>query len=348
MIVTPEGLNVFPEDVERVLNADSGRARFGGRRRRDGTAKSACTRCSSSIRASARTTSCGSANAQLDDHQRIRGARVWPGAELPRTEGTRKLKRREIREWVQTGARRRACRAGHGAASKPSSSASCGGPRASRRAPRSRSSGLSSLERVELMVALEDAFKTRIDEAAFAGARRGGPAAACRSAPAIGRACRRAGRLSARGIAAWPVRAMRGGQSVGVPAAARARVRVDPRRGARAPARSARPGDLRVESSEPHGRAGDSGGAAAARARGAWRRRWRRNSSRRTSFPSSSRGRSGSPTASTTSSRRCSSMRFRCRSAKPARGRRCATSASCSSDGFSVSDLSRRQADRAR
>ena len=33
MIVTPEGLNVFPEDVERVLNEIAGRARLGGRRR---------------------------------------------------------------------------------------------------------------------------------------------------------------------------------------------------------------------------------------------------------------------------------------------------------------------------
>ena len=33
MIVTPEGLNVFPEDVERVLNALAGRPRVGRRRR---------------------------------------------------------------------------------------------------------------------------------------------------------------------------------------------------------------------------------------------------------------------------------------------------------------------------
>ena len=37
------------------------------------------------------------ANARLIDHQKIRAAVVWPEAELPRTEGTRKLKRRELR-----------------------------------------------------------------------------------------------------------------------------------------------------------------------------------------------------------------------------------------------------------
>ena len=44
------------------------------------------------------------ANAQLADHQRIRAASIWPGAELPRTEGTKKLKRHEIRSWLQSGA----------------------------------------------------------------------------------------------------------------------------------------------------------------------------------------------------------------------------------------------------
>ena len=32
----------------------------------------------------------------LPDPQKIRGVSVWPGPELPRTEGTRKLKRRDI------------------------------------------------------------------------------------------------------------------------------------------------------------------------------------------------------------------------------------------------------------
>jgi hypothetical protein len=44
------------------------------------------------------------ANARLESHQKIRRALVWPQAELPRTEGTGKLKRAAIREWVRTGA----------------------------------------------------------------------------------------------------------------------------------------------------------------------------------------------------------------------------------------------------
>ena len=105
MIVTPEGLNVFPEDVERVLNQlpgvrDSAVVGVAGRR---AAATSGCTPCSSSTRASIPTPSCARPTPQLADHQRIRRALVWPEPELPRTEGTRKLKRAAIRDWVQSG-----------------------------------------------------------------------------------------------------------------------------------------------------------------------------------------------------------------------------------------------------
>ena len=47
------------------------------------------------------------ANQQLQDHQRVRSFSVWTGGELPRTEGTRKLKRQAIRDWVASGAQAR-------------------------------------------------------------------------------------------------------------------------------------------------------------------------------------------------------------------------------------------------
>ena len=42
------------------------------------------------------------ANAQLQEHQRICTWSIWPTSDCPRTEGT-KLKRRAIRDWVQSG-----------------------------------------------------------------------------------------------------------------------------------------------------------------------------------------------------------------------------------------------------
>jgi long-chain acyl-CoA synthetase len=168
MIVTPEGLNVFPEDVERVLNAIPGvrdsavvGVPIGSEERvhavlvlEPGTDAEAVVR---------------QANAQLDDHQKVRRALVWPETELPRTDGTRKLKRTAIREWVTSGgAAPRLVQQGTDALA--ALVAKYAGREDLSPQTTLQELGLSSLDRVELMVALEDTFQTRIDEGAFAGA----------------------------------------------------------------------------------------------------------------------------------------------------------------------------------
>jgi long-chain acyl-CoA synthetase len=109
------------------------------------------------------------ANPRLESHQKIRRALVWPQAALPRTEGTAKLKRAAIREWVRTGA------APAPAAAATDTLSELVAKHAGREGLSPTTTidelGLSSLERVELMVALEDAFQTRLDEKAFSGAR---------------------------------------------------------------------------------------------------------------------------------------------------------------------------------
>jgi len=166
MIVTPEGLNVFPEDVERVLDAQAGVRESAVVGVTDGAQERVhavlllepATDTDAVLRA---------ANASLQDHQRVRAASLWPGVALPRTEGTRKLKRNAIREWVASGARPVAAAAGHSVEALIE------------RFTRGREVaegttleelGLSSLERVELMVALEDTFQMRFDESRFAQA----------------------------------------------------------------------------------------------------------------------------------------------------------------------------------
>src|SRR5690606_19737201 len=109
----------------------------------------------------------GLANGRLQDHQRVKSVSVWPGAELPRTEGTRKLKRTQIRTWVISGAAPAAAPTG---SSVEDLIARFAHGRDVSGATTFDELGLSSLERVELMVALEDRFQTRIDEARFAGA----------------------------------------------------------------------------------------------------------------------------------------------------------------------------------
>ena len=106
LIITPEGLNVFPEDVERVLIRTAGvrdaavvgvPATAGGSDER----VHAVLVLDPEIDPDAVVRA---ANIALADHQKIRRAIVWPEPELPRTEGTRKLKRAMLRDWVLSGA----------------------------------------------------------------------------------------------------------------------------------------------------------------------------------------------------------------------------------------------------
>ena len=166
MIVTPEGLNVFPEDVERVLDALPGVRESAV----VGVTEGAQERVHAVLRLDPGAdldAIVRAANATLDDHQRVRTASVWIDGDLPRTEGTRKLKRAAIREWVRSGQRPVTASGGHTVEALLE--------RFSRGRQVSDATtieelGLSSLERVELMVALEDRFQSRVDESRFAQA----------------------------------------------------------------------------------------------------------------------------------------------------------------------------------
>jgi long-chain acyl-CoA synthetase len=166
MIVTPEGLNVFPEDVERAVDEVAGVQESAVVGVADGSQErvhavvvlDAGIEPDHVIR---------EANARLQDHQRIRTISVWPGKALPRTEGTRKLKRAAIRDWVKAGGQPLIVQQGD------SLEALIGRYARGRNvsgATTLEELGLSSLERVELMVALEDRFQTRIDESRFSEA----------------------------------------------------------------------------------------------------------------------------------------------------------------------------------
>jgi long-chain acyl-CoA synthetase len=175
MIVTPEGLNVFPEDVERVLNEVAGvtESAVVGASLPGSTAE----RVQAVIVAAPGTDLdevVRQANARLQDHQKIRTAALWPGTELPRTEGTRKLKRRELQQWVTgtrpaTGPQGRAPdrRGTHTVASVIERFAP---GRTITSSTTIDELGLSSLERVELMMALEESLQVTIDETRFATA----------------------------------------------------------------------------------------------------------------------------------------------------------------------------------
>ena len=166
MIVTPEGLNVFPEDVERVLDALPGVREAAV----VGIAEGAQERVHAVLvleEGVEPDSIVRQANSRLDDHQRIRTVSVWDGQELPRTEGTRKLKRRAVRDWVAAGGRSDALPEGD---SVEALIARFARGRSVSSGTTLEELGLTSLERVELMVALEDRFQTRIDEGRFSEA----------------------------------------------------------------------------------------------------------------------------------------------------------------------------------
>src|SRR5690606_206213 len=89
MIVTPQGLNVFPEDVEKALMEQPGVVEAGvvgvpveGEERIHAVlVVEPDTDVSAVVRA---------ANARLEDHQRVWSTSLWTDGPLPRTEGARK------------------------------------------------------------------------------------------------------------------------------------------------------------------------------------------------------------------------------------------------------------------
>ncbi len=162
VIVTPEGLKVFPEDVERVLNAVPG-VRESAVVGRDHPHAVLVLDSGTSPEEVIRV-----ANQQLEDHQKVQGLSVWAGNRLPRTTGTEKIKRSEIQRWVDAGA-----------AALPPPSGNHLLDVVRQYAPGREVTenttldqlGLTSLDRVELLIDLEQHLDTSIDESVLAGPR---------------------------------------------------------------------------------------------------------------------------------------------------------------------------------
>lgn len=188
VIVVADGMNVHPQDVEAVLNANP--------EVRDSTVVGVGSATGPSVHAVLILNDptvdlerlVQSANRRLESHQRIRSWSVWPQPDFPRTLSTAKVKRVEVA---------RAVEAAHappsGSSAQPPSNAAVPSP--SSAASRASGAGLydaiaavaqrdvgdispdlsleddlglSSLERVELVSALEHLFGVDLDEARLA------------------------------------------------------------------------------------------------------------------------------------------------------------------------------------
>ena len=168
VIVTPEGLNVFPIDVERVVNGVPGvtesivvgLTRDGEERVHAVVVLETPTDPALIARA---------ANRELGDHQRLREVLIWPGDRLPRTEGTQKLKRGVVRAWAEQGRDQVTGQTETGDPTVVSILERLAGGTLSRDTPLNEL-GLTSLERVELLMVLENELNATVDEGAVSGA----------------------------------------------------------------------------------------------------------------------------------------------------------------------------------
>ncbi len=167
MIVSPDGLNVYPEDVERVLNAIA-----GVREAAVVAAKQGAREQVHAVLVLAPGTEAESvvteANAKLEGHQRIRGFSEWQEPTLPRTSGTNKLKRTAIADWVAGTPAPATAPAGN---SVEEIFRKYAGTRQISSASSLDDLGLSSLDRIQLMMELEQKLGTAIGEAQFAAAK---------------------------------------------------------------------------------------------------------------------------------------------------------------------------------
>lgn len=166
MLVTPEGLKVFPEDVEAVLNRLPGvreSAVIGHDRVHAVLNLNPGVDAEDIVRR---------ANSTLEEHQKIRMVSVWPGIELPRTKATGKLRRAEIARVIDRGA----SQLERGAPQPETDPAGVVAKYVAKYAPGRKIDadttvedlGLSSLDRVELLMDLEEKLGTSLSESALA------------------------------------------------------------------------------------------------------------------------------------------------------------------------------------
>lgn len=143
VIVTGAGMNVFPEDIEDVLKTVPGvrdAAVVGPDEVHAVLVADPGVDAAEVVR---------QANRQLEEHQYIRRVSLWPGDELPHAEGTGKLKRHVVADWVRSGGTALVARAEHPLADLLGEYAA---GQAVQPDTRIDDLALSSLDRVDLMV----------------------------------------------------------------------------------------------------------------------------------------------------------------------------------------------------
>ena len=170
VIVTADGLNVFPQDVEAALNQhpEVKESVVLGIPSKDEELVHAVILPANPIRDVRDIVR--QVNQELEPHQLIRKVSIWPGEDFPRTASTFKIKRGEVRSTV-LGERHEQRGAHHSSRGYITTIAQMVGRPETDIEPNLRLSedlGLSSLDRVELISQLEIDYGLEIDEGSFA------------------------------------------------------------------------------------------------------------------------------------------------------------------------------------
>ncbi len=171
VIVTPAGMNVYPQDLEEALRLQPEiRDCVVVGIDRGGNAEPCAVLILSDPRADVKTT-VARANDQLAEYQRMRSWFVWPEEDFPRT-STGKPRRNVIHDAVKASKSGRAGEGGRDFAASPLSElltrvTGRAAPKLAPDADLGNDLGLSSLERVELLGALEDRYQVDLSETQF-------------------------------------------------------------------------------------------------------------------------------------------------------------------------------------
>jgi long-chain acyl-CoA synthetase len=170
VIVTAEGMNIYPEDLETALRSDSAvRDCLVIGIERGGNAEP-CAVLVVNDGAEAASRAVAEANARLGAHQRIRHWVLWPDTDFPRT-STQKPRQ----DLIAAYARAQLAHSGNGTVPRSAIEAAIsqlakGGSPVQDHAKLDDDLNLSSLDRVELLTALEQRYQVELDENRFAEA----------------------------------------------------------------------------------------------------------------------------------------------------------------------------------
>jgi long-chain acyl-CoA synthetase len=174
VIVTSAGLNVYPEDLEAILNADvdvrsSCVIKWRGTQGDEPLAVLILNNRAANVE-----TIIERANSKLNEHQQIRNWRIWDGPTFPLT-GTQKILKREVSATIATSPLEAVGNHSKAGSNFIISEAAriTGQPFSENSDPTLKLSTdlkLDSLGRVELLSALEDKYQIEIDEASFTAA----------------------------------------------------------------------------------------------------------------------------------------------------------------------------------